>query len=163
MFKLKWLVVLVWVFVIVQPSFADDDRAKFLGVWKLVSYEIETQSTGERAPVRGKTPPGYIIFTSEGRTMSFIEKEGRKMAKTDEERVVLYQTMIAYTGIYRFEGDKFITKVDASWNPAWMGTDQVRFYKLEGDRLHIITGWAQNTLVTNGPVTRGILSWERVK
>ncbi len=148
MFKLKWLVVLVWVLIIVQPSFADD-RAKFLGVWKVVSYEIETQSTGERSPVWGNNPPGYVIFTSEGRAMYFIEKEGRKMAQTNEERAVLWQTMLAYTGIYRFEGDKFIVKVDASWNPAWMGTDQVRFYKLEGDRLYIITAWAQNTLVTN--------------
>ena len=33
--------------------------------------------------------------------------------------------------LYRLEGDKWVTKVDVSWNPAWNGTDQVRFYKLD--------------------------------
>jgi hypothetical protein len=113
--------------------------------------------------VLGKNVTGYIIFTSEGRMMAVIEGEGRKAPQTDQDRAVLFGTMIAYTGMYRFEGDKFITKVDASWNPAWDGTDQVRFFKLEGDRLHIITAWMPNPLLPSRPVTRGILTWERPK
>ena len=163
MFKLKWLVVLVWVLIAVQPSFANDDRAKCLGVWKLVSYDMEFQNTSERRPAMGKNPTGYAIYTSEGRMMTFIEGEGRKPPQTDEDRIALYRSMMAYTGVYRFDGEKFITKVDASWNPAWTGTDQVRFFKFEGDRLHIITAWAPNTLFPGNPMTRGFVTWERTK
>ncbi len=71
--------------------------------------------------------------------------------------------MMAYTGAYRVEGDKFITKVDASWNPAWTGMDLVRFFNFEGDRLHILTAWPANTLFPGSPMTRGFVIWERTK
>jgi hypothetical protein len=35
MFKLKWVAVFVLVLIAVEPSFADD-RAKILGIWRLV-------------------------------------------------------------------------------------------------------------------------------
>jgi hypothetical protein len=57
MVKCKWLIVLGLFFILAQPSFADD-RAKILGIWKLVSWESEFQSTGEREPVMGKNPTG---------------------------------------------------------------------------------------------------------
>jgi hypothetical protein len=163
MIKCKWLVILGLFIILAQPSFADDDRAKFLGIWKLFSYEMEFQATGERRPALGKNPTGYMIVTAEGRMMTFIEGEGRKPPQTDQDRVALHRSMMAYTGVYRFEGEKFITKVDASWNPAWTGTDIVRFFKFDGDRLQIITGWAPNTLFPGNPMTRGFVIWERTK
>ena len=94
--------------------------------------------------------------------MTVIEGEGRKAPQTDQDRVGLLRTMLAYTGIYRLEGEKFITKVDVSWNPAWNGTDQVRFFKFDGNRLVISTSWAPSQKYT-GRVTRALLIWERVK
>jgi ABC-type Fe3+ transport system substrate-binding protein len=47
----------------------------------------------------------------------------------------------AYTGMYRLEGDKWLTKVDVAWNPEWVGTEQTRFFKLDGDRLHVTSTW----------------------
>ena len=114
MVKFKWLVVLVLFLIVVQPSFADD-RAKILGTWRIVSYEWETQATGEREPVMGKNPTGYIIFTPEGRMMAIITGEGRKAPKTDQDRAGLLNSMVAYTGMYRLEGDKWITKVEVAW------------------------------------------------
>ena len=94
--------------------------------------------------------------------MLIIEMEGRKVPKTDNERAVLFRTMIAYTGMYRLEGDKWITKVDVSWNPAMNGTEQVRLYKFEDDRLVVSTGWAPS-LNFPGRMSQGILTWERAK
>jgi hypothetical protein len=51
--------------VAVQPSVADD-RAKILGIWRLVFYEVGTQATGEREPVLGKAPTGYTLFLPGG-------------------------------------------------------------------------------------------------
>ena len=161
MFKLKWLVVLILFVIAVQPTFADD-RAKLLGIWKLVSFEGEFQDTGERIDWEGKNPTGYIIFTPEGRMMAVIEGEGRKLPQTDQDRVGLLRTMLAYSGMYRLEENKFITKVDVSWNPAWNGTDQVRFYKFDDNRLVISTSWGPSQRYA-GRVSRALLNWERVK
>ena len=95
--------------------------------------------------------------------MAVLEGEGRKPGKTDEELAALFRTMFAYTGMYRLEGDKWITKVDVSWNPAWHGTEQVRFYKLESDRLQVTSAWAPSPLLPGAPMVRGVLMWEREK
>jgi Lipocalin-like domain len=45
--------------------------------------------------------------------------------------------MLAYAGTYTLHDDRVIHHVDASWNQALTGTDQVRFYNLEDDTLTI--------------------------
>jgi len=139
-----------------------DDREKLFGIWKLVSVVGEFQDTSEKIYDMGKNPPGYSIYTPEGRQMFIIESEGRKAPKTDEDRATLFRTMFACTGIYRLEGDKLITKIDVSWNPALNGTEMVRVFKFEGDRLLISTAWAPSTRFP-GRVTRGVFTWERAK
>jgi hypothetical protein len=137
-----------------------DDRSRIIGTWKIVSFDIEFQDSGERRAIYGKSPKGYIIFTPEGRTMSYLEAETRKAPQTDEERVAAFRTMLAYTGKYRIEGDKFTTSVDGAWNVAWVGTDQARTFKLDGNRLEIVTQW-NPAPIFNNRVTRGVLLWER--
>jgi hypothetical protein len=162
MLKLKWLVVLVLIVIAVQPSFADDS-AKVHGIWKLVAYEIEIQATGQKEPVMGQNPTGYVIFTPEGRVWFVLTGEGRKPAKTAEDRAELLNTLVAYTGMYRVEGDKWITKVDVAWNPEWVGTEQTRSFKVEGDRLQVLTPWR---VMPNWPgkgMTRSIVTFERAK
>ena len=162
MVKLKSLVVLFWLLIVVHPSFADD-RANILGIWRLVSYEAEFQAMGEREPTLGKNPTGYIIFTPEGRMMAVLTGDGRNAPKTDQDRADLLKSMFAYTGIYRLEGDKWITKVDVSWNPAWLGTEQVRFFRLDGDRLQVISMWVQSPVRPEKGMARGIITFERAK
>src|SRR5262245_50753517 len=157
----KFLALLLFLFA-THPAVADD-RAKLVGNWKLVSWDIEIQATGERRLGMGGKTSGWLIFTPEGRMMALITAEGRKPAKTTEERAALYSTMLSNTGMYRVEGDKFITTVDLSWNEAWNGTDQVRFYKLDGDRLDVVSAWAKSPTIPGEPMTRGILIWQRVR
>jgi hypothetical protein len=162
MFKLKYLVILAWFLIAVQPCFGDD-YAKTVGTWRLVSFESESQATAEREPVLGKNPTGYIVFTPERRLMLIITGEGRNVPKTDQDRAALLKSMIAYTGMYRIEGDKRITKVDVSWNPDWVGTDVVRFFRIDGDRLQIISDWMQSVVRPERGKVRAILTWERAK
>jgi hypothetical protein len=96
----KWLVILAAFFLAAQ-SVAADDRAKLLGVWRLVALDLEFQDTGERRPTFGKKPNGYLIFTPEGRMMAYLEAENRTAPKTPEEQAAAYRTMLAYTGKYR--------------------------------------------------------------
>ena len=162
MAKLKWIPVLIWFLIIVQPTFADD-RAKLLGIWKIISYEFELQSTGERQPIWGKNPTGYIIFTPEGLFMAVLTGEGRKAPSTAQDRAELFNTMFAYTGMYRIEGDKWITKVDVAANPAWIGTEQIRSFRVDGDRLQESTPVMQWAVRPEKGMVRFILMYERVK
>jgi len=161
MCRYKWLIVLVLFLGFVRPAFADDS-AKVQGVWKLVAYENEIQATGQKEPLLGQKPTGYAIFTPE-RAMFVLTGEGRKPAKTVQERAELLNTLIAYTGVYRIEGDQWITKVDAAWNPEWVGTEQRRFFKVDGDRLQVLTVWRVNPNWSEKGMGRGILTFERVK
>ena len=162
MSKFKLLVISILFVIVVQPAFADD-HAQIHGVWKLVSYEVEIQATGQKELPMGQNPTGYVIFTPEGRVMFIFTAEGRKPAKTVEERAGLLSTVIAYTGTYRLEGDKWITKVEVAWNPEWLGTEQTRTFKVDGDRLQVLTPWR---VMPNWPqkgMTRSIISFERAK
>ena len=138
-----------------------DDSVQLQGVWRLVSYAIEYQETGHKEPIMGEKPMGYAIFTREGRAMFVITGEGREPPTDDKSRATLLNTLVAYTGKYRIEGDRWITKVDVAWNPAWVGTEQERFFRLEGNRLEVTTPWR---IMPNWPekgMTRSVLAFER--
>lgn len=162
MFRFKSLVVLIWLLVAVQPSFADD-RERLLGLWRVVSFETEYQGTTERETPLGKNPTGYTLYTPEGRVWSISTGEGREAPKTDEDRAKLFKSMFALTGMYRVEGDKLITKVDIAWNPSWVGTEQVRTFKIDGDRLQHISEWMPAVTKPERGMGRGITTFERVK
>jgi hypothetical protein len=159
MAKLSLVVVLLLSLIVAYPSFADD-RTKIHGSWRLVSLEQEYQGTGERETTLGKSPTGYMIFTPEGRFMAVLTGEGRKSPNTDQDRADLLKSMFAYTGMYRIEDDKVIVKVDVSWFPGWVGTEQVRSFKVDENRLHIITAWTPHP---RKGMARGFLTLEREK
>ena len=69
--------------------------------------------------------------------------------------------MTAYAGTYTLQADKVIHHVDISWNEAWTGTDQVRFFKLDGNILTITT--APNKSPMDGREGQTVLVWEKVK
>jgi hypothetical protein len=158
--KIKWLAFVVMVLVAVPTAFADDG-AKLVGTWKLVSWEREVKATGEKEVLLGKNPSGYMIFTPEGRFMVILTGEGRQAPKTDKDRADLLKSMFALTGKYRVEGDKYFVKVDASWNPEWLGTDQERLFKIDANRLHIQTQWLVSPNWPEKGLCRGVFTLER--
>lgn len=142
------------------PSFGEED-SRIVGTWRLLSYVVEVQATGEKLPVMGEKPTGYVTFLPGGRVFFMLTGEGRKPARTDRERAELLDTLVAYTGTYSVRGDSWTTNVDVAWNPEWVGTKQVRSFKLEGSRLDILTPWR---IMPNWPdkgMTRSIVGFER--
>jgi hypothetical protein len=110
-----------------------------VGNWQLVSFFSEELATGKKTAVLGEHPKGYITYTHQGRVMVLMVHETRTPPKVDEDRINLHKYMVAYSGRYTVEGEKVVHHVDVSWNESWTGTDQVRFFKLEGDSLTIKT------------------------
>jgi hypothetical protein len=148
----------------VAPAQAQaDDRDlkdKIVGVWTLVSVVYEDQETKALTPVLGEHPRGRQIATADGKWLALVTGEGRPVPKTDAERAQALRSMIAYTGRYRVEDGKVITKVEAAWNEAWVGGEQVRFIRFEGDRLFIESPPMPHPN-QNNRVVRVIVIWDR--
>ena len=155
-------ILIVLLLLLGRPAMADDasDAKNIVGVWKLVSVVYEDAQTKERTPVLGEHPKGRQIATADGRWLALVTADGRKVPQTDEERAQALRTMIAYTGRYRVEGGKVVTKVEAAWNEAWVGGEQTRFIRFEGDRLFIESPPMPHPNV-GGKVVRVIVIWDR--
>jgi hypothetical protein len=112
-----------------------------LGTWKMLSWYREFLDTGEKIDALGPDPVGYISYGPDGRVMTLITGKDRKApagsVPTDDEKLHLFDTMLAYAGSYTLDEEKVVHRPDASWNQTWTGTDQVRFYKLDGNTLTI--------------------------
>jgi Lipocalin-like domain len=140
-----------------KPASADD-KDKLVGAWKIVSAVVEDVQTHEQKPLYGEHPKGYLVLLATGRMMSLLVSEGRKAPQTDEERSIAYRSMVAYTGKYAVDGDTWTTRPDVAWNEAWL-TNQVRTFKLDGNKLTVETAPALNP--NFGKVVRVILVWQR--
>jgi len=158
------LSVLAALMLLMRPGLADDesDRRDIVGTWRLVSVVYEDAETKERTPVLGEHPKGRQIATADGRWLALVTAEGRKVPQTDADRAQALRTMIAYTGRYRVEGGKVVTRVEAAWNEAWVGGEQVRSIRFEGDRLFIESPPMPHPNLA-GRVVRVIVIWEREK
>jgi hypothetical protein len=135
-------------------------RKGIVGTWALVSVVYEDQATKQRTPVYGAHPKGIQIATPEGRWLALMTAEGRAVPKTDEDRAQALTTMIAYTGRYRVEDGKVITKVEAAWNEAWVGTEQVRAVRCDGETLYLTSPPMPHPNM-NDKTVRVIVEWQR--
>jgi hypothetical protein len=130
------------------------------GTWKLISARVDFPKTGEHADLFGPDPRGFLIMSAGGRMMALLTSGDRSTAATISDPAALLQSMMAYSGRYRLEGDRFITDVDLAWHPSWEGTSQDRFFACEGDRLFIRTGESTHPKFP-GRLGRAELAWVR--
>jgi hypothetical protein len=132
---------------------------KLSGTWKLIEIPGDMKATF------GKSPQGLFTFSRDGRTLVLITAEKRPKipdlaGMTDQERVDLFKTMLAYGGTYTFDGKELKIKVDISWNENWSGTELIRFANLEGNRLELSTPIYASTV--DGKPTTTVLVWEKL-
>lgn len=141
------------------------DDGALIGTWKLKSYVREISGTGERYNQFDEHPEGYLGYGADGRMYAIIvageRVKPRELASTDAEALKLYRSMGAYAGTYAVEGSKVVHHVDISWNDAWTGTDQVRFFTLDGDTLTIRSAPDKSSI--DGREGVGVIVWQRVK
>ena len=140
-------------------AFAQDTARQLAGSWKLTSWTIQIVG-GDSSEPFGPNPKGRAVFTPDGHVAFIIVGANRKPATNNDEAAALLKSLNAYTGKFTIDGDKFTTKVDMSGNELLTGQDQVRFFKLEGDRLSIRTA-EQVSSVFAGKKVVGTLTWER--
>jgi hypothetical protein len=159
--------ILVWALLALRdatPSLADD-TGKLIGTWKLVSAVSEELATGQKTNIYKGTPIGFITYGADGRVMTIIVDSPRKKPSgavaTAVEAEALFRSMAAYAGTYTIEGNQVIHRPDVSWNETWTGTDQVREYKFDGERLILATSPSPNP--RSGKMSVRSLVWEKIK
>jgi Lipocalin-like domain len=135
-------------------------QQQIVGTWKLVSVNYEDVASKQRTPIYGEHPKGIQIATPHGRWLALMTGEGRAIPKTDAERAQALVSMIAYTGRYRVENGQVITRVEAAWNEGWVGGEQVRNIRFEGDRLYIESPPMPHPNISDKTV-RVIVVWQR--
>ena len=139
-------------------------ETRFIGTWKLVSYE--NRSGNQVTYPLGKNPVGYIMYNDEGyMAVALMASNRRRFSSiditggTNDEIVAAYGTYISYCGKYEVTEDRVIHHVEVSFYPNWIGENQERFYKFEGDKLILSTP----PMILGGKQQSGYLIWERAK
>jgi hypothetical protein len=72
------------------------------------------------------------IITADGRKPLSVAD---RVAAPLEERAEAFATLIAYAGRYSVSGDKVTHHIEVSSFQNWVGTDQSRFIRFEGNRV----------------------------
>ena len=158
---MRLLAIALTAYCFLQPrlALAEDTARQLAGSWKLTSWTIQVIG-GEATEPFGPNPKGRAVFASDGYVVFVIVGANRKPAANDGESAALLKTLLAYTGKFTIDGDKFTTKVDMSGNELLTGQEQVRYFKLDGDKLSIRTA-EQVSAVYPGKRVVGTLTWER--
>lgn len=134
---------------------------KFVGTWKLISYETRFEDGRVEYPM-GKDAVGRVIYTIEGYMSGHLMRK-RETAEFDSNNVqseVLNKITdhLSYTGRFEVRENTVVHFADISVFPNWVDSEQVRFFEFEGDKLKLSTG----PLGINGETQSAHLIWERV-
>ena len=142
-----------------------DEKDKLVGTWKLISAVSEDLSTSQKTNIYKGTPVGFITYGADGRVMTIIVDSVRTKpaanVATAAEAEALFRSMAAYAGTYTVKGNQVIHVPDVSWNETWTGTDQIRDYKFDGERLLLATAPSPNPFT--GKMSVRTLVWEKIK
>jgi hypothetical protein len=116
---------------------------KIVGTWRLVSMKSRNSLTSVETNTWGDNPMGLITYTPDGYMSAILAKSDRKISTdsagsaTDEEQAMLFRNSFAYAGRYTLTREGVIHHVAVAADPTWIGKDQIRFAKIEGDYLII--------------------------
>ncbi len=105
------------------------DISDLIGTWKLIETRA-TDGQGNALPPPYGGPElriGTVTFDAGGR-MAAVLCQG--VVGPDEKR-----EYYSYCGHFTFDGKTLVTRVDATSDPARMGSDQVRDVTMEGGRM----------------------------
>ena len=139
---------------------------RLLGTWRLLEEgTYRKDGTFEPDPEFGPHPIGYLMYDTTGHMcVSLANPNHPRWADaekpTDAERLRSYDAYFGYCGRYEVrekEGMVVHFPEESSW-PHFIGSEQERPYRLEGDRL-ILSG---EQTAANGEKTRYRVEWQRV-
>ena len=134
-----------------------------VGTWRLVSYQAQDEDGNVSYPF-GQDAVGFIIYTPDGYVAAQLGKanrsgaiEGRWADASADAIAAAARDYYAYCGTYHVGREEVVHKVAVSLIPNWIGSDQVRRFSFQGDRLTLATP----PLPIDGRLQVATLVWER--
>ena len=132
-------------------------RARLIGSWRLVSWDWHDASGAVSSPL-GDDPAGLLMYDAAGTVSAQLMRRNQPRFQDDdwrsataEEKAAAWSAYFGYFGTYTIdEAAGTITHhIDGSWFPNLVGTEQVRRYSLDGNRLslHAETPWGHVGIV----------------
>ena len=112
------------------------------------------------APGMGASQHGYLVITPKVLLVFFTATE-RKRGTSVEAKAALLDSLAAYGGPWRTDGNKLMVDIDIAWNEVWKGSTQVRTFEQQGKRLAIITA-PQPSSTQPGKTLTARSEWERI-
>ena len=146
---------------------AADAGAILVGSWDLVSLESRS-ADGEVHKPFGETPRGRITYTADGRMSAQVMHSERPpfasgdlYGGSEAERAAAYAGYVAYYGSYRVDAavGAVYHRIAGSLFPNWIGSEQERFYRLDGDRLILST----RPFSSQGEEVTAHVVWQRAR
>jgi len=142
-------------------------KEQFVGAWKLVSWKIKQANGDLTDSPLGPNALGWIMYDPAGRvSVALMRPDRRNFASnrlteaTPEEIKGGFEGYISYCGYYEVsEQERFVIhRLQFSWFPNWVGTEQKRYFEFEGDRLTLRTP----PLTVLGEAQVHSLIWQRL-
>jgi len=141
------------------------DTEKFIGIWKLVSYEFRLADGITLRPF-GEGVRGILIYDARGAmALQIMEADRPRFAADDwhrgtaDEIKSAFEGSMAYWGTFEVNATKttITHHIEGCSYPNWVGAAREQFYEFDGDRLTLMTTpmtLAEETIV-------GYLIWRR--
>jgi len=135
-------------------------KERLIGTWRLLSYETDEEG-GKRGKPYGDAI-GRLDYDEHGNMSGQVMRPGRARVELGEggaQQVrAAYLGYIAYFGTYEVapDGASVVHHVVGSLNPAWVGGQQHRRMRFDGDRLVLSADVRKN-----GDTVTHTLTWER--
>ncbi len=134
-----------------------------IGTWQLVHW-YNVSDKGETTYPLGREATGYISYSSDGFVFVHLTAANRPLyavndpfGGTVEEDSAAVKSQISYAGPYEYRGDVVIHKVTHATCPNWVGTEQVRQIRFDGERLELSATGA----TFQGHLGTAYVLWER--
>jgi hypothetical protein len=124
-------------------AWGNDGSPSIVGTWKLVSRSVIDLGSQRTLYDYGERPTGYVVYTPGGYMALFVAADAQKPPELPRsagdagEAPAASPAPRTYVGTYRVDAGRLLYHIDSAWLPAWNGSDQVRFFRIEGKRLTI--------------------------
>ena len=137
-----------------------------LGTWRLLSYEAHDSEGKIQYPL-GENVSGLLVYDCSGNMSAHVTRNDRPFfaAKdpargTNAELRAAFEDYGSYFGTFTIDPATQTVRhhVRGAWYPNWIGHDQVRHFKLDGNRLLLSTP----PLIWDGQSFEYVLTWERI-
>lgn len=138
-------------------------RSNFVGAWRLVSFEAMAE--GVTTYPLGRGARGCLHYGSGGEMSVVLSKPDREHfagadlgLATVEEKSAAFDSCFSYFGTFELRDGAVIHHVEHCTLPNWIGSDQVRLFHFEKNRLTLETP----PMPSGGKETVSRLVWEKI-